>query len=1291
MGHLAPNAMETFTQLVRARAERHPDAVAMRYLDRGEVESQRLTYAELDRRARAIAVLLLQHAQPGDRVLLMFAPGLDFVATFVAALYAGVIAVPAYPPDIHRIEHAVRRLQAVIDDAAPKVLITTPDILAMAKPFSQGVPGAERLLQTPWIAHTDGDALADRWQAPDIHGDTLAFLQYTSGSTGNPKGAMLSHRNLLRDLEMLQVSLGNTEHRPLDTACWVPLYHDLGLIGHVLGALYTGATCSVISPIDFLKKPLRWLRLLSDTRAAITGAPNFAFDLAVRKVSAAEVETLDLSHVIQMGNCAEPVRASTIERFYRHFAPAGLKRSAIAPCYGLAEATVLVTNAPRDRRPTFLNVDRDKLEHHQVAVVDASDPRAVTLVGCGKAWSGCQVEVVDPVSEERVSPGRVGEIWVSGPNLASGYWQRKEATQETFGGRLAGSSEPYLRTGDLGFVHDDDLYVTGRLKDLVIVRGRNLYPQDVERAVDDQKAEVPAIRPGCSAAFAWTVNDSEELVLMQEVSDGDGSLDPQQTVQEIRRIIFEAFEVQPHEVVLLKSGSIPKTSSGKIMRRSCKEAYRSAFTNGVVEVVFRERAAQSGPRTVVDPAASTEPPASILEPFSSYEPQTLPEPEAPLGASAQSRKRADDLLEWLRDWAPQRLEPTSGDAPRPLAPHVLLDLGNAGILGMRVPEGRGGLGLSSVDQTRVLQQLAAIDLTLATMTGLNGALGIHPLLVFGSAALKDDLLPDLARGRKLGAFALATRGVGWGSGINAIPDPVGTGHFRLTGDMREVGLGAVASVVTVFGRHEGSEQGVSAFAVSLPQRGLRWGAEASPWAGRALVRANMSLTDVKVSERELLGALGKGFGVAVSSMAEARLAVAATALGGMKRALQVSARYANQTTEKGLLFDTALTRERMTEAAFGTLALSSLVTRVASLRDASANLPAELFAATNVGATELFWTTADHLVQMLGDRGSAEANEAARLLRDARTLRILEGPTETLRMHLGGSLLRAGPRWRALLSSNLRAPRAAARLADAVEKLREGLGPRPEPVVRRLVQHRAGIALAWAILVAALEAGGGRGKLFARATAWLSARFDGAIAEAKAAPGLIHDLPDANELREVVGKFASHVGDIDLAILDRDIPPPRPAALPIPVAIPVSGISSAPRPRGTPTKTETAGDSDTRKTLHSGGSGETLDVTAGLRLDLPLEAPADQDPVVGEVSRWLVAWVEETLHVPAAQIRLDEPLTSYGVDSLAVVEATGDIEAHFGVEVPESAFWDHRTIQALSKYIAARVKGPKRD
>ncbi|MEU4160010.1 amino acid adenylation domain-containing protein [Actinoplanes sp. NPDC026670] len=544
----------TLAWLLRWRAVHEPDRVGYVFLDGDlDVETTR-TYGELDRTARAIAVRLRQAGLvAGDRALLLYLPGVDFVSAFFGCLYAGVIAVPAFPPDPMRFERTLPRLLSIIADAGPAAVLTTESLRGLA----DGLPD----LGLPWLA-TDGvpGAAADDWTRPAADRGSTAMLQYTSGSTGTPKGVMLTHGNLLHNSRLIQEFFHTTpQTRGLS---WLPPYHDMGLIGCVLQPLFAGLPIWLMSPLDFLRRPQSWLEAVSKFGITMTGGPNFAYDLCVRRTTEQQRAQLSLGTWQVAFNGAEPVRRSTMQRFAAAFAPAGFRAESFLPCYGLAEATLIVSGG--SLASTAGDVDPAALGRGEVAPGPAGGP-----VSCGPVAAGQQVAVVDPESRQRRAPDRVGEIWLRGPSVAAGYWERPAETHEVFHARIAGAGdENWLRTGDLGFVRDGELIVTGRLKDLIIIRGRNHYPQDLEVTAERTH---PALRPGCAAAFTVEHDGTDRVVLVHEVTQAAvAGLDVTAVAGEIRRGVAEQHGVQVALVVLIPPGALPKTSSGKVQRAACR-------------------------------------------------------------------------------------------------------------------------------------------------------------------------------------------------------------------------------------------------------------------------------------------------------------------------------------------------------------------------------------------------------------------------------------------------------------------------------------------------------------------------------------------------------------------------------------------------------------------------------------------------------------------------------------------------------------------------------------------------
>ncbi len=573
--------MRTFVELARYRAEGAANGSAYVFLTDGETETSEITYGELDRQARAIAAWLQSLGAQGERAVLLYPPGLEYIAAFFGCLYAGVVAVPAYPPQRKR---TLGRLRAVLADSGSTVALTTAKVRAGVDRLCRQDSGMDEFGLLRWI-ETDitPQDIEHTWRMPTVDPGTLAFLQYTSGSTGSPKGVMVSHENLVHNQRMIQEAFNHSEHTTV--LGWLPLYHDMGLIGNVLQPLYLGRPCVLMSPVHFMQKPFRWLSAISRYRATTSGAPNFAYDLCVRQISAEEQKMLDLSSWSVAFNGAEPVHAGTLDRFSEAFGPCGFKREAFYPCYGLAEATLFVAGGQQGKAPVVRTVEKAGMERGWIIDSNETDGSTQRLVGCGRTGADQQLAIVHPETLSPCPSDQVGEIWIKGPSVAQGYWNRADATTHTFAAATADTEKvPFLRTGDLGVFHDDTLFVVGRLKDLIIIRGRNHYPHDIESTV---QGSYPSLRPGCGAAFSVQADDEEQLVVVQEVVGGSaGELD--HVVALVRRAVTEQHEVQVHTVLLIKPGTLPKTSSGKVQRHLCREKFLSHELEAV-RIAVREQ------------------------------------------------------------------------------------------------------------------------------------------------------------------------------------------------------------------------------------------------------------------------------------------------------------------------------------------------------------------------------------------------------------------------------------------------------------------------------------------------------------------------------------------------------------------------------------------------------------------------------------------------------------------------------------------------------------------------------
>jgi len=563
------------------RSASQPNQTAYTFLADGEHESGSCTYQELDTQARAIAVQLLTKVNPGDRALLVYpyTAGLEFIASFLGCLYAGVIAVTDYPRQHIK---SLSQYQDRIINCQATIALTTQEFVDRVKAQLISHPTmALKLKSLPWLATDQVDLdLASHWQKPDIDGNTLAFLQFTSGSTGDPKGVMVTHHNVLHNSEVIYQSFGH--HEQTKILMWLPMFHDMGLIGGVMQPLYAGLPAVLMSPIALAQKPFLWLQALSKYKITTSGGPNFAYDLLCQKVTPEQRESLDLSHWQVAFTGAEPVRAETMAKFSELYKSCGFKPAAFYPCYGMAEATLFITGGNALADPNISYLDKIALTQDEVVMVSSDNPNAKAVVSCGYTWLEDEIIIVDSEAKQECATNKVGEIWAKGVGIGVGYWQREEQTAATFQATLANNPDTkYLRTGDLGFIQNGELYITGRIKDMMILWGRNHYPQHIEETVASCH---PALRPNHGAAFSIDANSEEQLVIAHEINRTDlRKLNAEEVIGAIRLAVGEQNLANVFAVLLLKTGSIPKTSSGKIQRRACQSMFLDGSLNTVAQ------------------------------------------------------------------------------------------------------------------------------------------------------------------------------------------------------------------------------------------------------------------------------------------------------------------------------------------------------------------------------------------------------------------------------------------------------------------------------------------------------------------------------------------------------------------------------------------------------------------------------------------------------------------------------------------------------------------------------------
>jgi len=568
----------TVIEAVHAHALRTPDQLALVFLGNGSDETARWTCRDVVMHAARVAAALHAAGASGKRAVLLYEPGLEYVAALLGALQAGVVAVPSFPPLGSR---ASQRLAGIVDDADPDVVLSTSRLRAGEADIRKRCARA----RFTWIA-TDTLPMPRELPTPEpVAADSLALLQYTSGSTGMPKGVMISHANLVSNSRALLRTLAPASQR---VGCsWLPPYHDMGLMGGILLPLVAGFPVVLFPAAHFVQSPVRWLRTIHRYGVTVTVAPNFALDLCTRAIADEDLAGIDLSTVTELFCGAEPIRQSSVDAFVQRFGHHGFRRDAFLPCYGLAESTLIVTGKRRGTAPRHAAFDSGALDLHRAVTVRDDEVSARVLVSCGEAAEGHTALIVDPDDRQPFPEGRVGEIWVAGPNVAHGYWQRPDETAATFHATLADGSGPFMRTGDLGFLRGGEFFITGRIKDVIIIAGRNHYPQDIELTAQDAH---PDVRANGVAAFRIDAEHGEALVIVAEVRRRPRGRTVD--VRAVRNAVISrtaaVHGVRPHAVHIGPVGTLPLTTSGKVRRRECRPAFLSGSLPELNEAAHAE-------------------------------------------------------------------------------------------------------------------------------------------------------------------------------------------------------------------------------------------------------------------------------------------------------------------------------------------------------------------------------------------------------------------------------------------------------------------------------------------------------------------------------------------------------------------------------------------------------------------------------------------------------------------------------------------------------------------------------
>jgi acyl-CoA synthetase (AMP-forming)/AMP-acid ligase II/alkylation response protein AidB-like acyl-CoA dehydrogenase/acyl carrier protein len=1302
------------TERLRMHAESTPQCIAYTFLrDDGKIDE--ITFKELDDRARALAANLLERTATGERALLLYPSGLEFIKAYFACLYAGIIAVPATMP--HKTRPS-RHLKTLLQDANPALVLTRSDCEPTAKFSLSLVEAANR----ECIATDTLQLASDGASLPLLNSDTIAFLQYTSGSTTLPRGVVITHKNITSNAEAIQDAFGFCAESVM--VSWLPLFHDMGLIGSILSPLHTGFRSILMSPNTFLRNPFLWLAAISKYRGTCAGAPNFSWDYCTKKISDEQKKQLDLSCLEVAYNGSEPVRAETLRNFYQAFAGCGIQEKALFPCYGMAENTLFVSGGPRARPPVVITVSKALLEGNQIREAVPGSDDARQIVSSGRAPESTTVIIVDPETCLPCSGHRVGEVWVASGSVAKGYWNRPDETEASFGAHLSNSGNgPFLRTGDFGFIRDGELFITGRLKDLIIINGRNLYPQDVEEVIE---RSIDFIEPNMCAAFSVEIDNQERLAIVAEANRSlvrAAQLQKEQTgkagqtqaksgylarieamAHNICHVIAQQFDVSVSSIVFVKPGTFPRTTSGKVQRLRCKEM----ALQGQLELVYVMPGSIFDRRDSLDFSLAADRPP--VEPPYKKPDQAASSSAVRATVAAESRATADTMIAWLRSYAERRLNSRLIDERRTIPPYVVLDLGNQGFFGLQVPKRFGGCALTTVDLMRVLEQVAAIDLSLATLVGVHNGLGVRPILKFGADAAQRRLLPVLATGRQLAAFALTEPGAGSNPLAMRATAVRTQGGWLVSAEKQWIGLGSWAGVITIFAKAIDpavGPQGTIALIIPEDTPGLSQGPEALTMGMRGIVQNTIYLKNAFVPDAAVLAKVGDGMAVGRDAMMFSRLGIGAMCVGAMKRCAQLMARYAaNRSISTGRLADNPVTVAKLQDIASAVFATQSLVYEIAALTDRNEDVPVEAYLACKTAASELLGEAADQLVQLLGGRGYIESNIAPQILRDARVLRILEGPSETLYMHLGASVLQQNRSLTGFISETFCCPQIAEELLGAVAQIRAASAQgtplfSPEAALDQWLEFRLGQLATAAIMLAAAEkkrpgSGDAHGES-ARAVAWARQRFIGLRQNIL---GQFDDhlgfaAPD--DVLHHVGMYAETIGDVEQQLggeghqLDEALRRRNPAASEVGTErqdFPLSGLSKM-APGFFTGDLTSARDvlHDLSRRLREAGAPQletTYQDDRAYSHSNEITA-ATSTPTRKIVHDSVLKWLRTEKRREVSNVDHDAFFTSLGMDSLGTVALALELEQQMGVTINPELIYEYQTINALALHIDANL------
>lgn len=1019
-----------FVSLLETRAEQDPNKVIYRFVEPEKAE-QTITYKQLFARVCTIAATLSEKKLRGQRAILVYPSGFDFIAALLACFAAEVIAVPAYPPVSKR---TTLRLKNIITDCSASLILTTDSTLVKLQRSKLYVQ--EKVASGLNYLCTDSltEVAAPAELIKPGH-EQIAFIQYTSGSTSGIKGVMVSHQNLYYNSELIKDSMRLTEEDILVN--WLPQFHDMGLIGGLLQPLFSNLEDILLSPFEFIKNPTLWLNLITQHQATVSGGPNFAYELCNHSIADSCLSDLDLSSWKTAFNGAEPISARTIETFSNRFKVCGFQKTSFYCCYGMAETTLFVSGNYIDSPAATLNIKKNGLASG-VAVTSSNNELSKPVISSGIPNSLQKILIVNPETLIKQPENAIGEIWVQGSSNATGYWgeDKIELNKSTFCAYTADNQGPYLRTGDLGFLCQGRLFVTGRYKDLIIIRGENYFPDTIEEVV---VVAHPGIRKGCVVAVGVFDGHTEKLIVLAEITSGQKNF-VEEIIDKINEHVSQECDVHLNEIYLVKANSILKTSSGKLQRQASKQAL------------------MQGELVVVHSWSENHEKQDVLSSKTS--------------SSNFTERSIEDLLLWLREYACQRINSFIMDERRCISPHIILHFAQKGLFGLLIPKKWGGLELSYDHTMRILEQISAINLSLGVFVGLANA-NIYPILHYGSSYIREKYIKLLAAGHDLAAFALTEPDAG--SNLHQIKTTaiaLDNGRWNLNGTKCWSGSAAWSGIINVFAKgydQNNKPLGLMAFALPTDLPGIRQGDESITMGLKAMSQNYIHFENVLIDPEYVLGKPGDGLRIAEETLMNSRLGIAALSLGAMKRATQIATQFSNRRyISTGLLIENSLWINRLNEVHYIIKSTESLLKKCTAQLDKGKEIPIELVLANKVMSTEFLWKLIDHCMQILGGRSYIEVNGLAQILRDARIMRIFEGTSEVIFDYMGSLWLKNPQKLASLVEFLHSSSQVKEELLPFIKKIEDLNEQSPIRSSSQLLTHHIGVALGYAIFYAAV-------------------------------------------------------------------------------------------------------------------------------------------------------------------------------------------------------------------------------